>query len=125
ESARRLKALLPHLIIVMVTGLDDPRTINLARECGADGFLAKPFTAGQLLVALSFCSLRSKPEAVAAQSSGEVGRREGWRGPTLTQRENEFMKYLEEGFPYKQIADRMSVGFWRIHQLQRQVFKKL
>ena len=73
ESTRRLKSLLPHLTIVMITGLDDPRTINLARECGADGFLAKPFTAGQLLVALSFCSLRSKPEAVAAQSSGEVG----------------------------------------------------
>src|SRR2546425_12666814 len=46
ESTRRLKALLPHIIIVIITGLDDPRTIDLARECGADGFLAKPFTPG-------------------------------------------------------------------------------
>src|SRR2546428_10992894 len=54
ECTRRLKALMPHVIILMITGLDDPRTIDLARECGADGFLAKPFTPGRFLDTLSF-----------------------------------------------------------------------
>ncbi|PYJ58660.1 MAG: hypothetical protein DME24_15360 [Verrucomicrobia bacterium] len=125
ESTRRLKSLLPHLTIVMITGLDDPRTIDLARECGADQFLPKPFTPKQLLVTLSFCIPRPKVHALTHQSSGEVGRREGLRRPPLTQRENEFMKYLAEGIPYKQIAPRMGVGYWRVHKLQRQVFKKL
>jgi len=125
ECTRRLKALLPRLVIVMVTGLDDPRTIDLARECGADQFLPKPFTPKQLLVTLSFCIPRPKVHALTHQSSGEVGRREGLRRPPLTQRENEFMKYLAEGIPYKQIAPRMGVGYWRVHKLQRQVFKKL
>src|SRR5256885_656036 len=49
ECTRRLKALLPRLIIVMITGFDDPRTIDLARECGADGFLAKPFAPGSCI----------------------------------------------------------------------------
>src|SRR5207247_5770878 len=93
ECARRLKALLPHLIIVMVTGLDDPRTINLARECGADGFLAKPFTPGQLLGTLSFCLPRPKVEPAKAQQSGKGG----LSGQPLTDRENEFMKYLAQG----------------------------
>src|SRR5439155_1364934 len=60
ECTRRLKALLPRLIIVMITGFDDPRTIDLARECGADGFLAKPFTPGRFLDTLSFCVPRPK-----------------------------------------------------------------
>ncbi len=125
ECTRRLKALLPRLIIVIVTGFDDPRTIDLARECGADQFLPKPFTPRQLLDLLSFCIPRPKVHALTPQSSGEVGRREGLRRPPLTQRENEFMKYLAEGIPYKQIAPRMGVGYWRVHKLQRQVFKKL
>ena len=125
ESTRRLKSLLPHLTIVMITGLDDPRTINLARECGADAFLAKPFTPGRFLDTLSFFVPRPKSQVAQPPPSGEGARHRGLRGRPLTDRENEFMKYLALGLPYKQIADRMSVGFWRVHQLQRQVFKKL
>ena len=57
ECARRLEALLPHLIIVMITGLDDPRTIDLARESGAGRFLPKPFTASHLLKGKGVSSL--------------------------------------------------------------------
>jgi len=125
ESTRRLKSLLPHLTIVMITGLDDPRTINLARECGADAFLAKPFTPGRFLDTLSFFVPRPKSQVAQPPPSGEGARHRGLRGRPLTDRENEFMKYLALGLPYKQIADCMSVGFWSVHQLQRQVFKKL
>src|SRR5438034_7951201 len=121
ECTRRLKALLPHLIIIMVTGLDDPRTINLARECGADRFLPKPFTSAHFLATLSYCIPRSQLQSAEAQPSGTGQRQRGSRGQPLTDRENEFIKYLAEGLPHKQIADRMGVGFWRVHRLQRQV----
>src|SRR5207247_1009575 len=80
ECARRLKAMLPHLIIVMVTGFDDPRTISLARESGADQFLAKPFKPGQFLAMLSFCVPRPKALTAKPQPSGKGARRVDLRG---------------------------------------------
>lgn len=125
ECARRLKALLPHLIIIMVTGLDDPRTINLARECGADGFLAKPFSPGQFLATLSFCMPRAKAVTAKLQPSTKGANHQGLRGRALTARENEFMKNLAQGLLFKEIAAKMGVSFWVIHNLQRDAYRKL
>jgi NarL family two-component system response regulator LiaR len=125
ECARRLKALLPHLIIVMVTGLDDPRTIALARECGADRFLPKPFTAGHLLATLSFCVPRSKVETAKRPQSGKRARQPGLCGRSLTDRENELMQLLSEGLQYKEIADKWGVSVSAVHGMQHRVFQKL
>ncbi len=125
ECARRLKALLPHLIIVMVTGLDDPRTIDLARQCGADRFLPKPFTAAQFLGTLSFCIPRPKLETAIPQPSGKGA---SYREPhvrPLTARENRLMEYMAEGLPYKQIAARIGVSESAVHHMRSRIFKKL
>jgi len=123
ECARRLKALLPHLIVVMVTGVDDRRTINLTRECGADAFLAKPFTAGQFLATLLYCIPKS--EALEQQRDSQHPQHLGLRGASLTSREKELMRYVAEGLLNKEIAERMGVSIYVIHKLQSSAFKKL
>ena len=125
ECTRRLKALLPHLIFVMVSGLDDPRTIDLARECGADQFLPKPFTPRQLLATLSFCIPRPKMELPDKQASGKESLQPGLRGAPLTERENELMKLLSEGLQYKEIAANWGVSVSAVHGMQHRVFQKL
>src|SRR5438093_2392726 len=110
ECARRLKAMLPHLVIVMVTGFDDPRTIDLARECGADQFLPKPFTSRQLLTMLSFCIPRPKLKTAKAEPSEKGASHRGIRGRPLTTRENRVMEYMAEGLPYKTIAEKTGVS---------------
>lgn len=35
--------------VVMLTADDDPHTVELARACGADGYVVKPFTPTQIL----------------------------------------------------------------------------
>jgi len=125
ECARRLKALLPHLIIVMITGLDDPRTINLARECGADGFLAKPFTPGRFLDTLSFCVPRPKFQNAGQQASGKGARQPGVSRRRLTDRENELIQLLSEGLQYKEIAANWGVSVSAVHGMQHRVFQKL
>src|SRR5437660_4187553 len=109
ECTRRLKALLPHLIIVMVTEFDDPRTMHLARQCGADQFLPKPFTAAQILATLSFCVPRPKPNVAERAPSGERAQRRGLRGPSPTDRQMRLLEFIAEGLPYEQIAD--NTGF--------------
>ena len=125
ECTRRLKALLPHLIIIMVTGLDDPRTIGLARECGADRFLPKPFTAVHLLATLSFCIPRPKVETAKLQPTGKSARHRGIRRRSLTPRENRLMEYMAQGLPYKQIAARTGVSESAVHHMRSRIFKKL
>ena len=124
ECTRRLKALLPRLIIVIVTGLDDPRTIDLARECGANGFLAKPFTCGRFLDTLSFFVPRRKSQ-VAQPPSGEGARHRGLRGRALTPRENRLMEHMAQGLPYKTIAEETGVSESAVHHMATNIFKKL
>jgi len=124
ECAQRLKGLMPHLIIVMVTGLHDPQTISLARECGADGFLAKPFTPGQFLDTLSFYVPRPKSQVVQPLPNGK-GAHRGLRGRALTPRENRLMEYMAEGVPYKQIATKIGVSESAVHHMRSRIFKKL
>lgn len=125
ECARHLKALNPHLVIVMFTGLDDPRTINLARECGAYAFLVKPFTAGQFVATLSFCVPRAKVEIAKPQPSGMVAGYRRLRGRPLTARENRLMEYTDEGLPYKEIAANTGVSKSAVHGMRDHIFKKL
>ena len=125
ECGRRLKALLPHLIIVMITGLDDPRTIDLARESGAGRFLPKPFTASHLLATLSFCIPRPKAQITKTQPSGKGASPRGHRGRSLTARENRLMEYMAEGLTYKAIADRTGVSESAVHHMVTRIFRKL
>lgn len=41
----------PHLAVVMVTGVDDPAIAELALRSGAYGYLVKPVTANEVIVA--------------------------------------------------------------------------
>ena len=125
ECARQLRKPLPELIIVMISGLNDPRTIHAAWECGGNRFLPKPFNAAQLLATLTFCVPRPSVEYAEHESRANGGRRDDLGGLPLTDRENEFMRLLAEGLPFKQIASQMGVGFWRVHNLQRQAYRKL
>lgn len=53
ELVDRALDLYPFLAVVMVTGVDDPEIAELALQSGAYGYLIKPFTHSEVLVAVS------------------------------------------------------------------------
>jgi DNA-binding NtrC family response regulator len=53
ELVQRALDVHPFLAVVMVTGIDDPQIAELALESGAYGYLVKPFTHNEVLVAVS------------------------------------------------------------------------
>lgn len=53
ELVDRALELYPFLAVVMVTGVDDPDIAELALQSGAYGYLMKPFTPNEVLVATS------------------------------------------------------------------------
>ena len=52
ELAQHLCACHPELAVVMVTAVDDPDIAKMALDCGAYGYVVKPFTSSVLYIAV-------------------------------------------------------------------------
>ncbi len=55
QCARRLKSVLPDLVIIMISGFDHPNALAEALEAGAEGYLTKPFSVESFLSILNRC----------------------------------------------------------------------
>src|SRR6266511_1222600 len=53
QCARRLKSVLPDLVIIMISGFDHPNGLAEALEAGAEGYLTKPFSVDPFLAILN------------------------------------------------------------------------
>lgn len=127
ECTRRLKAMLPGLFIVFVSGLDKRRAFSRALEAGADDFLAKPFSASQLLETLMACRSRMQSPVAGLQltARARLVKSAPRDCPKLTVRQDELMELLSKGYLYKEIADRFGVSLSAVHGMQHRVFRKL
>jgi two-component system KDP operon response regulator KdpE len=65
EACRRIRALMPHLGIVMVTVRDAEHDMVQALEAGADDYVTKPFRFGELVARLRAVLRRVAPQDVA------------------------------------------------------------
>jgi len=73
EACRRLRALTPHLGIVMVTVRDAERDVVRALDAGADDYITKPFRFGELVARLRAVLRRRDPkDAPAALQAGNL-----------------------------------------------------
>jgi DNA-binding NtrC family response regulator len=73
ELCRRVAALSPRSVVVLVSGKVDPRAAREAREAGAFAFLSKPFDLVDVLVtverALAYQVDQAKSHSVTSDSS--------------------------------------------------------
>jgi len=66
EACRRIRTLVPHLGIVMVTVRDAENDVVQALEAGADDYITKPFRFGELVARLRAVIRRTAPEEATA-----------------------------------------------------------
>jgi len=66
EACRRIRILMPHLGIVMVTVRDAERDMVQALEAGADDYVTKPFRFGELVARIQAVIRRLAPQDAAA-----------------------------------------------------------
>ncbi len=55
QCARRLKRVLPDLVVIMISGFDHPNGLAEALEAGAEGYLTKPLCVDPFLAILNRC----------------------------------------------------------------------
>ena len=116
----------PKLPIVIVSGLNDPRTIRALIDGGARGYIPKLATSEQLMDALRRV-MRGEiylPDALFipdAQSAAVKGD----EAAAFTPRQLEILPLLAEGMPNKRIADALDVTEGTVKQHLKDLFRRL
>jgi DNA-binding NarL/FixJ family response regulator len=116
QGIRRFAELHPELPLVILTGAEEPRTINEVLSAGACGFIPKSSTPGVMLSAINLVlsggtyippQLLSSP-AIAANHSAVPKARERAQAQ-LTERQMQVLKLLAEGKPNKAICRELGI----------------
>lgn len=129
ECTAQLKRMLPALQIIMVTVYEDTERIFKALRAGACGYLLKRYTPEELVsairevrqggapmsrdIARKVIASFQEPLAAAAEMEG------------LSPREREILELLAQGFPNKEIAQRVGVNDGTVRWHLRHVYDKL
>ncbi|MGH7993173.1 MAG: response regulator [Limisphaerales bacterium] len=129
DCLAQLKQLLPSVHIIMVTVYEDTERIFKALRMGACGYLLKRCAPEELIAAIR------EVRQGGAPMSREIARKviASFQEPLatatevedLTAREREILELLANGFPNKQIADRLGLTDGTVRWHLRHVYNKL
>ena len=129
ECVRRLKQLAPASQMIMLTVYEDTENIFNALAAGASGYLLKRTPRAELLEAIREVHRGGSPMTThiarkVVQSFQQPG---ASSQPTesLSPREQEVLDCLSKGFLYKEIADKLGIGYETVHTYIRRIYEKL
>lgn len=113
-----------HIPFIFVTALDDRADVRRGMSAGADDYLTKPFSAEELVAAITgrlhrIESFRLHNVAAAFQKEHAVLREQ------ITERELEVLLMVGHGVTSKQIADRLGISFKTVEVHRSHLMKKL
>ena len=129
ECVQRLKQAAPKINVVMLTVYEDTENIFKALAAGAAGYLLKRTKSAELLEAIrevhrGGSQMTTHIARKVTQSFQKVGPS---AQPTenLSQREQEVLDCLSQGFLYKEIAERLGISYETVHTYIRRIYEKL
>jgi DNA-binding NarL/FixJ family response regulator len=129
ECVRQLKRLLPQTQAIMLTVYEDTENIFNALAAGASGYLLKRTKSAELLEAIQEVIRGGSPMTThiarkVVQSFQKAG---ASPQPTenLSQREQEVLDCLAQGFLYKEIAEKLGISYETVHTYIRRIYEKL
>jgi len=129
ECVRQLKPLAPDIQVVMLTVYEDTENIFNALAVGASGYLLKRTSSAELLDAIrEVCRGGSPMTTHIARKVVQSFRKPGNPSqPTenLSQREQEVLDCLSQGFLYKEIAEKLGISYETVHTYIRRIYEKL
>jgi DNA-binding NarL/FixJ family response regulator len=129
ECVRNLKHVLPELQVVMLTVYEDTENIFNALAAGAAGYLLKRTKSAELLAALHEVHRGGSP--MTTHIARKVTQSFQKAGPSplstenLSEREQQVLDCLSQGFLYKEIADKLGVSYETVHTYIRRIYEKL
>jgi DNA-binding NarL/FixJ family response regulator len=133
ECVRRLKAVMPDVLVIMLTVFDDDDLIFDALMAGATGYLLKRQPPDQLAEAIHEVVAGGSPMSATIarkvvhllQATGNSGKTSMGARMLLSARQREILDLLAAGQPYKIIADKMGVSIHTVRSYIRRTYQKL
>jgi DNA-binding NarL/FixJ family response regulator len=129
HCVRRLSELAPAAQVVMLTVYDNTEIIFNSLAAGAHGYLLKPISSEQLLLAIR------DVYAGGAPMTSDIARKvvQAFKQPAptaaetdnLSPREQEVLNFLAKGYLYKEIAEDLKISYGTVHTYIERIFKKL
>jgi DNA-binding NarL/FixJ family response regulator len=129
QCVRQLKSALPDTQVVMLTAYEDTENIFNSLTAGASGYLLKRTSSAELLAALREVKQGGSP--MTAHIARKVVLSFQKAGPSpqptenLSQREQEVLDCLAQGFLYKEIAEKLGISYETVHTYIRRIYEKL
>ena len=129
ECVRRLKPLLPGMQVMMLTVYEDTENIFNALAAGATGYMLKRTPKAELLEAIREVRAGGSPMTThiarkVVQSFQQAGA-STQPAENLSQREQEVLDLLSQGFLYKEIAEKLGISYETVHTYIRRIYEKL
>jgi DNA-binding NarL/FixJ family response regulator len=129
ECVRQLRTLLPDSQVVMLTVYEDTDSIFNALTAGAAGYLLKRTQTKELLEAIREVHRGGSPMTthIARKVTQSFQRAGPSPQPTenLSEREQEVLNCLSQGFLYKEIAEKLGISYETVHTYIRRIYEKL
>ena len=132
ECVRKLKPLLPKTQVMMLTVYEDTENIFNALAAGANGYMLKRTPTKELIEAIREMQRGGSPmtthiarlvvqsfqkPAAPASSGGDLAE--------LSEREQQVLDLLAQGLIYKEIAEKLNIGYETVHTYIRRIYEKL
>ena len=130
ECVRKLKTLLPQTQVMMLTVYEDTENIFKALAAGANGYMLKRTPTKDLIEAIREMQRGGSPmtthiarlvvqsfQKTKVPSSGDLAE--------LSEREQQVLDLLAQGLIYKEIAEKLSIGYETVHTYIRRIYEKL
>src|SRR5256885_736769 len=129
ECVRHLRQELGQIQIIMLTVYEDTENIFNALTAGAAGYLLKRTKTPELLEAIREVHRGGSPMTThiarkVTQSFQRVGP-SPQATENLSQREQEVLDCLSQGFLYKEIAEKLGISYETVHTYIRRIYEKL
>jgi DNA-binding NarL/FixJ family response regulator len=129
ECVRHLKQVAPGILVVMLTVYEDTENIFNALAAGAAGYLLKRTKSAELLEAIR--EVRAGGSPMTTHIARKVVQSFQRAGPSpqpaenLSEREQQVLDCLSQGFLYKEIADKLGISYETVHTYIRRIYEKL
>ena len=129
ECVRQLKQVLPTVQVMMLTVYEDTENIFNALAVGASGYMLKRTPQAQLLEAIRDVHRGGSPMTthIARKVVQSFQRTQASAAQTdsLSEREQQVLQLLSEGLIYKEISEKLGIGYETVHTYIRRIYEKL
>lgn len=122
ELIRRVKQSYPHIEILVYTIFEDNDSVFAAIKAGASGYILKGSPPQELMESLRNLCRR---EVFMSPKIARRLRAELKNTPDLTPREEEVLRFIEQGHTHREIAERFDITPHAVHADIKSIYGKL